>query len=724
MKVLLLNPPAVDNVKIVREGRCMQRQEAWGTSWAPLTLAIMASILRDAGFTVDLKDCSNDGISFEGLKGIIKEFRPELIVANTSTPSITGDLKVAGLAKEVDENTKTIFFGIHVTALPEETFKENSDVEFIASGEPEYTVRDFALALKNKLSLSGVKGLVHKSGGVVIYNEKRPLIVNLDELPDPAWDLVNIPGYRLPITQRPFLLILTGRGCPYPCTFCAAGTFYGKKTRLRSPARIVSEMKRVKEKYGIKDFLFWSENAICERKQIYDISRSLVEDALGIKWVCNGRVDMIDEELLKMMKRAGCWMIGYGIEAGTEKVLRLMKKNIKIDDMRRAVTLTKKAGIEVTGHVIVGFPGETKEDILETAKMTKRLDFDYIQIYCSVPFPGSALYEEARKKGFIKSNDWAMFEQNFSVMDTPWLLASEVMAERERMIRDFYLDPRKIFKTLRKIRSPREVLFFIKFAARYFAAWAKLPQTKEIENLDGPRTALLHRDIIRSKPFLKRIYTDFYNRFKKAVKGFPDGALFVELGSGGGFIKDVMPGVVTSDIVDLEGVDRHFSALNMPLKDASVDAFFMIDVLHHVNDAARFFREVSRCLRPGGKIIMIEPANTLWSRFVHRNFHHEPFDTAGGWTVGKSGALSGANTALAWIIFYRDRQKFENKFPDLKITQLENHTPLRYIVSGGLSFRQLLPSFTYNVIKGVESLISPFNGCLGMFLTVQVEKIK
>ena len=150
----------------------------------------------------------------------------------------------------------------------------------------------------------------------------------------------------------------------------------------------------------------------------------------------------------------------------------------------------------------------------------------------------------------------------------------------------------------------------------------------------------------------------------------------------------------------------------------------MIDVLHHVSDAAAFFKEVTRCLKPGGKVVMIEPANTPWSRFIHRNFHHERFDTTAGWALAGAGPFSGANLALAWIIFYRDRQKFEREFPALKITGLENHTPLRYLVSGGLSFRQLLPSFTYNAVKGLENLLKPLNGRLGMFLTVRLEKEK
>jgi anaerobic magnesium-protoporphyrin IX monomethyl ester cyclase len=450
----------------------MQRQDAWGTSWAPLTLAIIGAILRDKGFTVILKDCSNDGISFEQLEKEIRDFQPRLVIVNTSTPSINDDLKVADLTRRIDENIKTVFFGIHPTALPEETFGQNSNVEFIASGEPEYTLRDLAVAIRDQLPLAAVKGLIYRTrNNEIIYNEKRPFIENLDELPYPAWDLVNISGYRLPITNRPFLLVLTGRACPYPCTFCAAGTFYGKKPRLRSWQKIVAEMKYVKETYNISDFLFWSENATYNGQQIYDISKGLEHEVPGVRWVCNGRVDIINEELLRVMKKAGCWMIGYGVEAGTQRILDLMKKTTKIEDIEKAVKITKKVGIEITGHVIVGYPGETKDDILSTIKLVKRLDLDYIQVYCCVPFPGSALYEQAKTSGWITTSDWSMFEQNFSVLNTPYLSAKEVMMLRELMIKKFYLRPRKILKTFVKIRSLREVLFFASFVKRYFKSW-------------------------------------------------------------------------------------------------------------------------------------------------------------------------------------------------------------------------------------------------------------
>ncbi|MCP3677495.1 MAG: radical SAM protein [Deltaproteobacteria bacterium] len=300
-----------------------------------------------------------------------------------------------------------------------------------------------------------------------------PFIEHLDEIPFPAWDLVNISHYRLPITNRPFLLVLTGRGCPYPCKFCAAGTLYGKKPRFRSPQKIVEEIKYVRDTFGVRDFLFWSENSISDRKHIYDISEGLSLEAPGIRWVCNGRVDMIDHELLSAMKQAGCWMIGYGVEAGTQRVLDLMDKRTKIDDIEKAVALTKKAGIEVTGHVIVGYPGETRKEIFSTLKLLKRMDPDYIQVYCSVPFPGAPVYNEAREGGLINTLDWTRYEQNFSIIDTPELSGSEVMELRDNIIKDFYLNPRKIAKTLLKIRKPVEVLFFLSFSFRYFLSWVR-----------------------------------------------------------------------------------------------------------------------------------------------------------------------------------------------------------------------------------------------------------
>lgn len=252
--------------------------------------------------------------------------------------------------------------------------------------------------------------------------------------------------------------------------------------------------------------------------------------------------------------------------------------------------------------------------------------------------------------------------------------------------------------------------------------WLKLPELRRADDLDSRALTLLHKGIILRKQFIKRLYRDWYGAFKKTADDFPGGA-YVELGSGGGFLKQVIKRVATSDILFLPGTDLNFSAFSMPFKEGSVSCFFMLDVLHHVNDPAALFKEMGRCLKNGGKIIMIEPANTLWARFVWKYLHPEDFDPSTGWGLGAgSDPLRCANSAIPWIIFSRDRKKFEKDFPGLKVSNVRYHTPLRYLGGGGIGMRQILPSFSYNIVKAAEFILSPFNAFLGMFMTVEIEK--
>ncbi len=249
----------------------------------------------------------------------------------------------------------------------------------------------------------------------------------------------------------------------------------------------------------------------------------------------------------------------------------------------------------------------------------------------------------------------------------------------------------------------------------------KLPEAKNIDDLDSPSSAIIHKQIIEKKLFLKRTYIDFYKEFKKACIGIPHG-LLVEIGSGAGFIKEVIPDVITTDLFSSPNVDVVLTDDKLPFKEKTVSAFLLQNVLHHIKSPADFFVEADRCLINRGKIVMIEPHNSLWGAFFWKNFHHESFDLYASWEIKQEGRLTGANQALPWIIFFRDRKKFENMFPSLKIKKLTAHTPLRYLISGGLSIRQLLPSFTYALVKGIEILLSPFSKYLGMFITIEIEK--
>ncbi len=239
-------------------------------------------------------------------------------------------------------------------------------------------------------------------------------------------------------------------------------------------------------------------------------------------------------------------------------------------------------------------------------------------------------------------------------------------------------------------------------------------------DLDDPNRTALHGELIKSKPFLRKIYQKWYSELMEQ-RGRSPGKQ-VEIGSGGGFLKEVLPEVITSDIMPVPGCDMVFSAEQMPFADGEVSTIMMVNVFHHIRRPTGFLEEAFRVLAPGGRIVMIEPANTAFSRLIYTRFHHEDFDTRAGWTIKGTGPLSDSNQALPWIIFERDRHKFETDFPGLRIEKIRYHTPFLYLVSGGLSYRSLLPGWAFGAIAGLERLLAGLNGRLALFQTITISK--
>lgn len=239
--------------------------------------------------------------------------------------------------------------------------------------------------------------------------------------------------------------------------------------------------------------------------------------------------------------------------------------------------------------------------------------------------------------------------------------------------------------------------------------------------LDSPERTILHKEIISRKRFLRKLYSKWYTSMVEEINQLPEGIL-VELGSGGGFFKEFAPAMICSDILDLPGNDMCFSALDMPFEDNSVSGIFMIDTFHHIPNSEKFLQEADRVLKKGGIIMMIEPANSYWGRFVYRNFHHEPFEPSWDWDFPLSGPMSGANGALPWIVFERDASRFKDTFPALDIKSVKFHTPFIYLVSGGVSFRQLLPDFAYGLVHFFDRLLSGIFPQISMFSTIKVHK--
>jgi SAM-dependent methyltransferase len=240
-------------------------------------------------------------------------------------------------------------------------------------------------------------------------------------------------------------------------------------------------------------------------------------------------------------------------------------------------------------------------------------------------------------------------------------------------------------------------------------------------DIDSPSTTELRGEIIRSKGFLRKIYEEWYSSIAASLPDGPGGVL--ELGSGGGFLGDRLPGLVTSEIFYCPGIRIVADGQELPFTNNSLRAIVMVDVLHHVPQVRRFFGEASRCVRVGGAIVMIEPWVTAWSRLIYGRLHHEPFQPeASTWEFPAGGPLSGANGALPYIVFHRDRGHFERAFPEWRIQSVRPMMPFRYLVSGGVSMRSLMPEWTFGAWAGLERALRPWSCHLAMFASIVLVK--
>lgn len=250
--------------------------------------------------------------------------------------------------------------------------------------------------------------------------------------------------------------------------------------------------------------------------------------------------------------------------------------------------------------------------------------------------------------------------------------------------------------------------------------WLEHPLTRDLP-LDSPLTTERRRAVIAGKPFLRRIYEEWYGAL---VERIPSGAgRILELGSGAGFFQQYVPDVVRSEVFYCSGVDVIADACHLPFAENSLRAIVMTDVFHHVPDVRQFMREAARTVRVGGVIAMVEPWSTTWSRFVYSRFHHEPFrPDAAQWGFEATGPLSSANGALPWIVFARDRATFEREFPQWAVEEIAPGMPLRYLLTGGVSLRALMPGWSFIAWRQVERLMTPLMADIAMFATIALRR--
>jgi radical SAM superfamily enzyme YgiQ (UPF0313 family) len=441
MNILLFNPPTPNKKKFIREGRCTQEQGAWGTLWPPVSLAMIGSILEGDGHDVRIIDCPAQGVRWEDLGPLVRAYLPRIVIWSTATPSIQSDLDMASLIKSRNRDIHTAVFGTHVTVLAKPCLESFPDLDFVIRNEPELTARELVKVLQADGALRDVLGLSFRDEAArIIHNPDRPFIEDLDSLPFPAWHLLNLDRYRLPLKGKRYLIVSPLRGCPFLCTFCTSQTYYGKKLRKRTVESVLKEIEHTIENFGIRDFLFWAETFVVDKDYVRNLCQAIIARGLRITWTANSRVDTVDAQLLQLMAQAGCWMISYGIESGKQGVLDMACKGTKIDQAPEAVRYAKEAGIKTAGHFILGLPGDTEESINSTIGYAKQLGLDFAQFYCAVPFPGSSLYDQAMAQEWIPCLDFSLFHQGYAVIDLPTVSPDVVNKLRRAAYGNFYLN--------------------------------------------------------------------------------------------------------------------------------------------------------------------------------------------------------------------------------------------------------------------------------------------
>ncbi len=470
-RCLFLNPPMRDGTIYMKEiGRC-GRRSIGGELWPQTGLAYLAAVAREKRCPVQLLDAMALGWDWDHTANKAQEFRPDLVIVLATTPTFPNDAAFVRFLRQSLE-TRIALVGTHVTALPSESLTQ-SGADYVILGEAEPIVGD--LIDRWNQSEMDIPGLAFRRNNETVLNPRRSFVEPLDDLPDPARDLLPLKRYTMPFTEgRPFVTVIPCRGCPFPCTFCRAGDVWGKKVRVRSPDRVVAELEEVRDRYGIRDVVFMTDTLLANRDWALSFFQSIVEAGLEINWIGNARTDQVDTELLNAMKRSGCRLISYGIESGSQEMLESMRKHLTLEQSLNAVRMTKEAGITTFAYFVLGLPGETKETIRQSIDFARKLDADYVNFHIATPFPGTEFYRQAKENGWLISDRWEDYEEEGSaVVSYPQLSADELVAAQKKAMLLSYANPSRLVREVSNIRSFDDLVAKCRAGCRLFKLFSK-----------------------------------------------------------------------------------------------------------------------------------------------------------------------------------------------------------------------------------------------------------
>ncbi|GJM42085.1 MAG: radical SAM protein [Ardenticatenaceae bacterium] len=477
--IVLVNPPTPDGGLWIRTQHRVGRRTRENMVWPQVSLAQMAAMLYPQ-HSVAVIDANAERMSWPEFAKKLDALKPKYYLTQVTAPTLENDMYGCFLAKA--RGAQTIAFGTHVTPIPRETMRPYPALDFILLGEPDLSIRDLLDVLEGKvdqrpdnitkmfdshdpmyepalnedgsIDMHKIKGLVWRDAEEVVVNMTRPFIADLDDLPIPMHHLLPWDQYRMPLIKGPFTFIVTSRGCPAGCTYCIKHVSYQFSVRLRSAEKIMEELWVLK-KMGLNNIHMYADLFTVNREQVMDLCQRMVDEKINLKWTCNSRVDYVDEELLTMMGKAGNWLISWGIESGSEQILRHARKGAYPDKAARSLQWARNAGIMNWGYFIIGLPGETESTIRETIDFSKGLPLDIALFHVAAPYPGTPFFFEVVKNGWFRPGTrWEQVDMDKgTVLDYEGLPAERLLYWQRRAFREWAFRPGPIITYLKMLAS-------------------------------------------------------------------------------------------------------------------------------------------------------------------------------------------------------------------------------------------------------------------------------
>jgi anaerobic magnesium-protoporphyrin IX monomethyl ester cyclase len=477
--IVLVNPPTPDGGLWIRTQHRVGRRTRENMVWPQVSLAQMAAILYPQ-YKVAIIDANAERMGWPEFAKKLEELNPRFYLTQVTAPTLENDMYGCFLAKA--RGAQTIAFGTHVTPIPRETMKSYPALDFILLGEPDLTIRDMldvfdnrvderpdniknifdkhdvlyepALDAEGNVEMHNLKGLVWRDGHEIVINLTRPFIADLSDMPHPMHHLLPMQTYRMPLIKGPFTFIVTSRGCPAGCTYCIKHVSYQFSVRVRTPEHIMEELWILK-KQGMNNIHMYADLFTVNREQVMGLCKLMIEQKINIRWTCNSRVDYVDEELLTMMGKAGCWLISWGIESGNEQILKRARKGAYPDKAARSLQWARNAGIKNWGYFIIGLPGETEETIRDTINFSKRIPLDIALFHVAAPYPGTPFFFEVVKNGWFRPGTrWEQVDMDKgTVLDYDELSAERLLYWQKRAFREWAFRPGPILTYLKMVAS-------------------------------------------------------------------------------------------------------------------------------------------------------------------------------------------------------------------------------------------------------------------------------